>query len=345
MSKPLVRTIMILTWMVMGLVAALIFLLIVMFHNWSQPPIFISEESTEETVVVAAAPTSAPTPPDYWIAPDIATIPTGADGDLILYGKDLISHTSKYLGPKGTVGQISNGLNCQNCHLDAGSKPFGNNYSAVASTYPKFRARSGTEETIPKRVNDCFERSLNGQALANDSKEIQAIVAYINWLGTDVPKGESPKGSGITTLAFMDRAADSDKGKIVYVDRCQSCHGADGAGMMNPEGTEYTYPPLWGPHSYNDGAGLFRLSRFAGYVYDNMPLGASHENRQLTPEEAWDVAAFVNSQERPHKNTKADWPDPSKKPVDHPFGPFTDSYPEKQHKYGPFQPIADAHKK
>jgi thiosulfate dehydrogenase len=76
-----------------------------------------------------------------------------------------------------------------------------------------------------------------------------------------------------------------------------------------------------------------------------MPLGASHENRQLTPEEAWDVAAFVNSQERPHKNTKADWPDPSKKPVDHPFGPFTDSYPEKQHKYGPFQPIADAHKK
>src|SRR5690349_12440874 len=86
-------------------------------------------------------------PSDYWKAPDVATIPSGPEGDEIAYGRELVAHTSEYLGPKGNVLNISNGMNCQNCHLDAGTKPFGNNYSAVASTYPKFRARSGTNET------------------------------------------------------------------------------------------------------------------------------------------------------------------------------------------------------
>ncbi|KXK29115.1 MAG: cytochrome c class I, partial [Bacteroidetes bacterium OLB12] len=117
-------------------------------------------------------------------------------------------HTAAYLGPKGSVKAISNGLNCQNCHLDAGTKVFGNNYGSVAATYPKFRARSGQEEDIYKRVNDCFERSLNGKPLAVDSKEMQAIKAYIEFLGKDVPKGEKAKGSGFKDLAYLDRAAD-----------------------------------------------------------------------------------------------------------------------------------------
>jgi len=85
--------------------------------------------------------------------------------ELVVYGRELIAHTSNYLGPKGSVKQISNGMNCQNCHLNAGTQPWGNNYFAVQSTYPKFRARSGTKENQIKRVNDCFERSLNGKAL------------------------------------------------------------------------------------------------------------------------------------------------------------------------------------
>jgi thiosulfate dehydrogenase len=35
------------------------------------------------------------------------------------YGHQLISKTSYYLGPNGTVAQISNGMNCQNCPLMA----------------------------------------------------------------------------------------------------------------------------------------------------------------------------------------------------------------------------------
>ena len=282
---------------------------------------------------------------DVWIAPDTTQIKAEKNAEQIIYGRDLIANTSFYLGPKGKIAQTSNGMNCQNCHLEAGTKPFGNNYSAVVSTYPKFRERSGSIETIYKRVNDCFERSLNGKALDSLGKEMQSIVAYIKWLGKDVPKGEKPKGCGITDLTYSDRAADPEKGKTIYNLKCKTCHMENGEGKFNDGQLTYQYPPLWGEHSYNKGAGLFRLSRFAGYVKSNMPQNTTFEAPQLTDEEAWDVAAFVNSQPRPEKDLSKDWPKIAGKPVDHPFGPYADKFTEQQHKYGPFGPIADARKK
>ncbi|CAN5567369.1 hypothetical protein BH23BAC1_BH23BAC1_32870 [soil metagenome] len=124
---------------------------------------------------------------DIWKAPDINSVPLTPEGDLIRYGRDLVAHTSLYLGPKGKLGTISNGMNCQNCHLEAGTKPFGNNYGAVASKYPLFRDRSGTIETIEKRVNDCIERSLNGEKLDQGSPEMNAFVAYLKWVGKRCP--------------------------------------------------------------------------------------------------------------------------------------------------------------
>jgi thiosulfate dehydrogenase len=281
-----------------------------------------------------------------WEAPDPLSIKAENNADLVQYGRDLIAHTSDYLGPEGIVKPMSNGMNCQNCHLDGASKPFGNNYSAVAATYPKFRPRSGTAETIAKRVNDCFQRSLNGQPLDSTSREMQAIKAYITWLGYGVPKGKTPKGSGLLKLAFLNRAANPDSGRVVYLAKCQSCHGRNGEGLAMPEGNGRRYPPLWGEKSFNEAAGLYRLSNFAGYIKANMPLGATHINPQLTDAEAWDLAAFVNSQPRPkHPFLATDFPKIDGKPFDHPFAPFADSFPEIQHKFGPFQPIVDAQKR
>jgi thiosulfate dehydrogenase len=277
-----------------------------------------------------------------WVGPSLYIDHTtlGEERELIIYGQDLIAHTSKYLGPKGTVAQITNGMNCQNCHLQAGAKAWGNNYAAVFSTYPKFRDRSGQVETIYKRVADCMERSLNGIAVDSTSREFKAIYAYIKWLGQAVKKAEQPIGSGIEKLPYLDRAADPKKGQIVYTAQCQTCHGANGEGQLAADALEYTYPPLWGSHSYNDGAGLYRISNFAGYVKNNMPnLLTSHENPTLTEAESWDVAAYVNSQSRPHKDQSKDWPKFEKKPLDFPFGPYADSFSESQHKYGPFKPI------
>lgn len=274
-----------------------------------------------------------------WSAPDASSIPLGEEVELIQYGKELIVNTSEFLGPKGSVMKISNGMNCQNCHLDAGTKPWGNNYAAVYATYPKFRERSGAVETISKRVNDCFERSLNGKKLDTLSKEMLAITAYIKWIGKGVARGVKPEGSGIVELPYLDRAADPKLGKLVYDQKCQSCHQANGEGILNADGKSYSFPPLWGKHSYNNGAGLFRLSRFAGYVKTNMPLGATHKQTLLTDEEAWDVAAFVNSQSRPQLDVSKDWPNITGKPLDHPFGPYHDGFSEQQHKYGPYKPI------
>ena len=276
---------------------------------------------------------------NQWQPPDVKTIPYTADGELIRYGRELIANTSLYLGPKGIVAPITNGMNCQNCHLAAGTQNEGNNFSAVASTYPRYRDRSGIVESIEYRINDCLIRSLNGKPIDSLSTEMRAMVSYIQWLGRHVPKEVKPQGASVTPLPYLARAADTLKGRQVYYSKCHSCHGQNGEGLMNADSTSFIYPPLWGNNSYNTGAGLYRLSHFAAFVKSNMPFGTTYLNPQLNNEEAWDVGAFVNSQPRPHKMPGTDWPDIAKKPVDYPIGPFADGFSEWQHKYGPFEPI------
>lgn len=257
------------------------------------------------------------------------------DKDLVAYGKDLIAHTSTYLGPNGTVMQISNGMNCQNCHLDAATRPFGNNLLTTYSDYPKFRARSGMVETIEKRINDCFERSLNGNTIPVESREMKAIVAYLKSISESKKDHKHVPKQKFVELSFLERPADPVQGEIVYIKHCQRCHGKAGIGKMLNE-AEWKYPPLAGEKSYSTAAGIFRLSKFGAFVKTNMPYGVTKENALLTDEEAWDVAAYINSLPRPHKEFKSDWPDISKKPFDHPFGPYADTLSEYDHKYGPF---------
>lgn len=298
-----------------------------------------SVSSPQPEVVVLG---SLADPAGMWRAPDWTTVEEDENAAEIKYGRELIANTSHFFGPNGTVKAMSNGMNCQNCHLKAGTVPLGNNYGGVYSTYPKIRARSGTSEDIQKRINDCFERSLNGEPLERDSREMKAMAAYINWVGKDVAKGQIPKGAGIYELPLLDRAADPAKGKLVYQNHCQKCHAADGQGGPIPDESGENYPPLWGKNSYTNAAGLFRLSRIAGYVKANMPFGTTFEKPVLTDEEAWDVAAYVSSLQRPEKYFAQDWPDISKKPMDHPFGPYADGFDETQHKFGPFAPIREA---
>ncbi|HLX66422.1 MAG TPA: c-type cytochrome [Puia sp.] len=280
-----------------------------------------------------------------WQGPDSAAIPAGTNGDLIRYGRDLIVRTGYYFGPAGTISHTSNGMNCQNCHLYAGRQPWGNNFGGVRSSYPKFKERRGAVEDIAQRVSDCFERSLNGIAPDTSSREVRAMIAYMEWLGAGVPKGKKPAGSGIQAIPYLTRAADPAKGKQLYVLKCQLCHGPEGAGMKSGDGSVYIYPPLWGDHSYNTGASLYRLSRLAGFMFNNMPSGTDYRKPQLSAEEAWDLSAFIDSQPRPVRTFGADWPDIKLKPVDHPYGPFPDTFGAVQHKFGPFLPIVQEQKK
>ena len=321
--------------LILGLI--LIFIAFILLYFWDGQSLKRSGSQTSASVALPFTTDS------LWRGPDSTQIPNSEEGQLILYGRNLIAKTSEFFGPAGKIDHGFNGMNCQNCHLEAGTKPLGNNYGAVFSTYPKFRARRGSLETIVERVNDCFSRSLNGKNLDSNSHEMKAILAYIKWVGFAVPKSKTPPGVGIIPPPFLERAADPAKGKTVYASQCQRCHGSNGQGEYYPGTIKYKYPPLWGGNSYNTAAGLYRLSRFAGYVKNNMPNGiADYRKPVLTDEEAWDVAAFVNTQPRPGKTFREDWPDISKKPFDHPFGPYADSFPEKQHKYGPFGAIDKA---
>lgn len=273
---------------------------------------------------------------ELWMPPDEKEIPFDSTGDLIRYGRELIVNTSFYLGPKGIVSQITNGMNCQNCHLDAGTRNFGIPLSAVAATFPKYLERSERMQSVESRVNDCLQRSLNGRPLDSLNYEMRAFVAYLKWLGHEVPKGVKPAGSGIKSLAFLERTADLDHGKTIFQTQCSRCHGDNGEGVWKQDRTDYAYPPLWGEHSYNLNATLYRLIPLSSFIKSNMPFD---KMKTLTEEEAWDVAAYISSQARPGAPYKTDWPTLSNKPIDYPWGPYSDRFSEQQHKYGPFAPI------
>lgn len=269
-----------------------------------------------------------------WPLSVIKKCDTISHDSLVKYGRKLIEHTAFYLGPQGVISQQTNGMNCQNCHLEAGTKSYGNNYLAVAANYPKFRPRSGTIESVKKRINDCIERSLNGKKLDTNSLEMRAMEAYVLWVGRGVPAKSKPRNAGIAKLNYLNRAANPEMGKNEYTAFCARCHGSAGEGVK--KGSEYLYPPLWGNHSFNQGAGLYRVSTLAGFLRYNMPNGASFENPGLTEEQSWDIAAYIESLPRPDMDISHDWPDISQKPVDHPFGPYADTFSENTHKYGPF---------
>lgn len=274
--------------------------------------------------------------PLAWYPPSIYSLVNSPESDLVLYGRELILHTAKYFGPRGNLSKISNGMNCGNCHLDAGSRPYGNSFAAVAANYPKFRNRSGKVESVEFRINDCFERSLNGKMIDTSGREMRAMVAYIKWIGKDVQKKIAPKSSGVPKIEILNRAADPVNGRQVYVSKCLRCHGAGGEGMLSPDSTEYSYPPLWGKNSYNVSAGLYRISSLAGFVKYNMPYTLTQTEPQLSDEDVWDVSAYICAQQRPEKFFTQDWPKIETKPFDHPFGPFADTFSEARHKFGPF---------
>ncbi|MEI8060609.1 MAG: c-type cytochrome, partial [Ferruginibacter sp.] len=306
-----------------------LFAMVVLFYFYNRPGTSIANNTGAKSDTTV-----------YWKAVDINSISDTTLKQQVQYGKELIVHTAKYFGPKGIVIKSTNGLNCQNCHPQAGTAIFGNNFGSVASMYPKFKARSGTKENLAKKVNDCFERSLNGKTIDTTGKEMQAMLAYINFIGSNVIKGTKAVGSGPKDLPYLDRAADSTNGSIVFNTKCKSCHQYNGQGLLNADSTEFIYPALWGKNSFNDAAGIIHISLFAKFVKNNMPVGTTYAKPQLTDEEAWDVAAFIISQPRPHMATPKDWPDIKTKPIDHPIGPYADTFSVSQHKYGPFKMIA-----
>ena len=259
------------------------------------------------------------------------------------YGKRLIAQTSEYLGPDVAdpkMRHMNSRLACASCHIGAGVEPGNLSLATAFTKYPRISPRSGANETIQERINGCMMRSMNGRALAEDSPEMIAMVAYLRFLNEQDAASSVTRRKDRDPAAFKtpNRAADLKAGEEVFGKRCAACHGQEGAGLAAARDLVhgFVFPPLWGPNSFNDGAGLHRVLTAAKFVKARMPLG----NADLTDDQAFDVAAFINSKPRPEmQGLDRDYPDRAKKPVDTGYSPYADSFPIEQHRFGPFQPI------
>lgn len=282
---------------------------------------------------------------------NLTGLPHNKDGNIIRYGYKLITKTSAIIGPdvnNPAMRFSGNNLACQNCHLNAGHKMFAAPFVGVTGLFPQYNKRANKVITIEDRINGCMQRSMNGRKLPPDSKEMIAIVAYMHWLSRDVPSGKKVYGSGFVKISYPDRQANLPIGKKIFLTLCVSCHGKNGQGKKwdssNPA-KGYQFPALWGNDSFNEGAGMHRLLTAAAFIKGNMPFGTTYKKPVLTDDEAYDVAAYINSKERPSlPSLNKDFPVLSLKPADCPYPPYADHFSRHQHQYGPFQPIIKAHK-
>ncbi|MGJ1437091.1 c-type cytochrome [Sphingobacterium siyangense] len=257
------------------------------------------------------------------------------EGEMASYGEKLIKNTYDYFYD-GEV-KIGNKLACSSCHLNGGTKAFAAPYVGLTNVFPTYIGRENKVESLEERINGCFERSMNGRAIPENSKEMRAIITYIKNISINTVNKGRLAGQGFIKMDIPNRAADLKHGQLVFENKCTSCHGKDGQGLAQTAGKGYQYPPLWGKDSYNDGAGMARLLTAARFIKANMPLGATYDAPQLKDDEAYDVAAYINSFDRPQKtNKQLDYPNLSKKPKDSPYPPYTDNVSIEQHKLGPF---------
>jgi thiosulfate dehydrogenase len=154
--------------------------------------------------------------------------------------------------------------------------------------------------TLRERINGCMRRSMNGKNLPEDGPEMEALIAYIKFLGQGTPEGVRVAGMGLLPLADPPLAADSGRGGKVYAELCANCHKADGQGERNqPPSLGYSIPPLWGDDSFNAAAGMAKLAYAAAYIRANMPFGVRYLDPVLSVQQAWDVAAYMISMPRP----------------------------------------------
>jgi len=114
------------------------------------------------------------------------------------------------------------------------------------------------------------------------------LLAYLTWISHEVIDAPSLPWLGLDPIP-SNHFPDPVNGEKVYEQNCTICHGKNGEG--NPG-----VPPLWGPESFNDGAGMNTLPMLSSFVWQNMP----HGQPTLDPDDALDVAAYVISKPRPH---------------------------------------------
>jgi thiosulfate dehydrogenase len=221
--------------------------------------------------------------------PPDSAIPAGKFGDVVRFGEQIFRDPATY-APRF----VGNQLRCSNCHLEAGRQGDASPMWAAYTAYPAYRSKDGHVNSFEERLQGCFRYSMNGQPPKLGDPVLVALESYSYFLAKGLPTGEAAPGRGFPALPKPPSPADYARGAEVYAQDCASCHGAQGLGQSS--GGQVVFPPLWGPQSYNWGAGMTSIKAAAEFIHANMPLGLGGT---LSAQQSWDVAAFIDSQVRP----------------------------------------------
>jgi thiosulfate dehydrogenase len=239
--------------------------------------------------------------PDWFAGHDPNTLPPSAENDLIRFGRELVVNTAMHIGPSAASPEArfaGNNLACTNCHINAGLEPFAAPFVSTFTSYPL--VVDDRYLTLVARINGCMTRSMNGKALPDHSREMDAIVSYIKFVGKGAPQDVRVEGMGLKVLKPAEETPSVARGTAIYATACARCHGNDGLGQKKP-GTEpgYLVPPLWGSDSFNSAAGMNQPAIAAAFIRAKMPYYGLPE---LSRQEAWDVAALLASKPRPERS-------------------------------------------
>jgi thiosulfate dehydrogenase len=221
--------------------------------------------------------------------PPDSAIPPGKFGDVVRFGEQIFRDPATY-APRF----VGNQMRCSNCHLEAGRQEGASPMWAAYTAYPAYRSKNGHVNSFEERLQGCFRFSMNGKAPKLGDPMLVALESYSYFLAKGLPTGENAPGRGFPPLPKPPLPADYARGAKVYDRSCASCHGAQGLGQSS--GGQVVFPPLWGPQSYNWGAGMTSIKNAAEFIHANMPLGLDNT---LSTQQSWDVAAFIDSQVRP----------------------------------------------
>lgn len=221
-----------------------------------------------------------------WRAPLLQSIPNTSEGDSVRRGELLFDETPLY-----AAGHARARLSCSSCHAGGGMQPFASPLVGIPALFPMYNARAGRVISLRDRIQECFVRSENGTPLAENGSTMHDLLAYIDWISAPQPGRLPFRGRGLVSLP--DLIPHAAHGRELYAAQCAGCHGSDGQGRTP------LFPPVWGPDSFNDGAGMNGIRKMAAFVQHNMP-----QNRPgiLSAQDAFDVAAYIHAQPRPSMN-------------------------------------------
>ena len=248
--------------------------------------------TTDQVAAVAAYyATLSPVPgKGAAMPPPESAIPDDDFGKVVREGEAIFDDPKTHAGT-----YVGNSLTCANCHLESGRRANSAPLGAAYLLYPAYRAKTGRVNTFAERLQGCFRYSMNGKAPPLGDRVLVALESYAFFLAKGSPVGTVLPGRGYPKLPKPAQPADFSRGATVFAGKCAICHGPAGAGQKTADGAT-AFPALWGPDSFNWGAGMESLANASGFIKANMPLG---QGGSLTDQEAWDVALFMDGHERP----------------------------------------------